>query len=178
MICFSERTFYRKQSVGAPDRSFYQIFFFIICWFPGDFFPAFLTISPLKWLFRIVVYCQSSVGVCSSNSLATRTGRRGTRNLIYILAFILLNLLITSTHYLYSTSPSSGIVAVWFMVRYHRSRKTYFCPRICSQKPLRLTVVLILLSCVEHPIEPLRVASRPPSWSLKPVLWELNSFLM
>ena len=33
-------------------------------------------------------------------------------NLIYILAFILLNLLITSTHYLYSTSPSSGIVAV------------------------------------------------------------------
>ena len=52
------------------------------------------------------------MGVCSSNSLATRTGRRGTRNLIYILAFILLNLLITSTHYLYSTSPSSGIVAV------------------------------------------------------------------
>ena len=66
----------------------------------------------------------------------------------------------------------------WFMVRYHRSRKTYFCPRICSQKPLRLTVVLILLLCVEHPMEPLRVASRPPSWSLKPVLWELNSFLM
>ena len=39
-----------------------------------------------------------SVGVCSSNSLATR---RGTRNLIYILAFILLNLLTTSA---YSTS--------------------------------------------------------------------------
>ena len=30
MICFSERTFYRKQSVGAPDRSFYLIFFIII----------------------------------------------------------------------------------------------------------------------------------------------------
>ena len=38
------------------------------------------------------------VGVCSSNSLATR---RGTRNLIYILAFILLILLTTSA---YSTS--------------------------------------------------------------------------
>ena len=55
------------------------------------------------------------VGVCSSNSLATR---RGTRNLIYILAFILLNLLTTSA---YSTStllllhlfpPTSSIVAV------------------------------------------------------------------
>ena len=40
----------------------------------------------------------SIVGVCSSNSLATR---RGTRNLIYILAFILLILLTTSA---YSTS--------------------------------------------------------------------------
>ena len=49
------------------------------------------------------------MGVCSSNSLATRGG---TRNLIYILAFILLSLLTTSTYYLYSTSPSSGIVAV------------------------------------------------------------------
>ena len=38
------------------------------------------------------------MGVCSSNSLATR---RGTRNLIYILAFILLILLTTSA---YSTS--------------------------------------------------------------------------
>ena len=38
------------------------------------------------------------VGVCSSNSLASR---RGTRNLIYILAFILLNFLTTSA---YSTS--------------------------------------------------------------------------
>ena len=40
------------------------------------------------------------VGVCPSNSLATR---RGTRNLIYILAFILLNLLTTSA---YSASPT------------------------------------------------------------------------
>ena len=56
-----------------------------------------------------------SVGVCSSNSLATR---RGTKNLIYILDFILLNLLTTSA---YSTSTllsysslftSSSIVAV------------------------------------------------------------------
>ena len=36
----------------------------------------------------------SNVGVCSSSSLATR---RGTRKLIYILAFILLKLLTTST---------------------------------------------------------------------------------
>ena len=35
------------------------------------------------------------MGVCSSNSLATR---RGTRNLIYILAFIPLNLLTTSAN--------------------------------------------------------------------------------
>ena len=41
---------------------------------------------------------EGSVRVCSSNSLATR---RGTRNLIYILAFILLNFLTTSA---YSTS--------------------------------------------------------------------------
>ena len=55
------------------------------------------------------------VGVCSSNSLATRWG---TRNLTYILAFIPLNLLTTSA---YTTSPyfscsslltSSSIVAV------------------------------------------------------------------
>ena len=84
-------------------------FFFIICWFPGDFFAAFVTICPPKWFIRIVVYCDCSVGVCSSNSHATR---RGTRNLIYTLALILLNLLTTSTYYLYSTSPSSGIVAV------------------------------------------------------------------
>lgn len=66
----------------------------------------------------------------------------------------------------------------WFMVRYHRSRKTNSCPRIWFQKPLRLTVVPILLLCVEHPIEPLSVTSRPPSWSLKAVLFELNYFLM
>ena len=54
-----------------------------------------------------------SVGVCSSNSLATR---RGTRNLIYILAFILLILLTTSAYststLLFSLLPSSSIVAV------------------------------------------------------------------
>ena len=54
-------------------------------------------------------------GVCSSNSLATR---RGTRNLIYILDFILLILLTTSvllyftSSLLTSASTSSGIVAV------------------------------------------------------------------
>ena len=49
-----------------------------------------------------------SVGVCSNNSLATR---RGTRNLIYILAFILLNLLTTST---YSTTPLLLLVCTNF----------------------------------------------------------------
>ena len=44
------------------------------------------------------------MGVCED--------RRGTRNLIYILAFILLDLLTTSAYYLYSTSPSSVMVAV------------------------------------------------------------------
>ena len=53
----------------------------------------------------------SNVGVCSSSSLATR---RGTRNLIYILAFILLKLLPTSPSTLKITTPtlpSSSIVA-------------------------------------------------------------------
>ena len=56
---------------------------------------------------------QRNVGVCSSNSLATRWG---TRNLIYILAFILLILLTTSAYststLLFSILPSSSIVAV------------------------------------------------------------------
>ena len=54
----------------------------------------------------------SNVGVCSSSSIATR---RGTRNLIYILAFILLKLLTicTSTFTITTpTLPSSSIVAV------------------------------------------------------------------
>ena len=48
--------------------------------------------------FRLTFQILLTVGVCSSNSLATR---RGTGNLIYILAFIFLNLLTTSA---YSTS--------------------------------------------------------------------------
>ena len=41
--------------------------------------------------------------MCSSNSLATR---RGTRNLIYMLAFILLNLLTTSACLLYTSDAA------------------------------------------------------------------------
>ena len=48
------------------------------------------------------------VGVCSSNSLASR---RGTRNLIFILAFILLNFLTTSA---YSTSTLLLLLPLYF----------------------------------------------------------------
>ena len=47
----------------------------------------------------IIIIIIISVGACSNNSLATR---RGTKNLIYILAFILLKLLTAS---IYSTTP-------------------------------------------------------------------------
>ena len=62
--------------------------------------------------FRKIILC--IVGVCSSNSLATWWGAR---NLIYILAVILLNLLTSSAYstspLLFSTSPtSSSTVAV------------------------------------------------------------------
>ena len=51
----------------------------------------------------------SIVGVCSSNSLATRWG---IRNLMYILAFILLNLLTTSTYTAsFSVLPTSPLTS-------------------------------------------------------------------
>ena len=68
----------------------------------------------LKWPFQgNDMNCfDSNVRVCSSSSLTTR---RGTRKLIYILAFILLKLLTTSPSTLKITTPtlpSSSIVAV------------------------------------------------------------------
>ena len=57
----------------------------------------------------------ASVGVCSSNSLAPR---RGTRNLIYMLAFILLFLLTTSA---YSTTFSvlpTSLLLLYFSLLY------------------------------------------------------------
>ena len=66
----------------------------------------------LKAFLSIIV---ASVGVCSSNSLAPR---RGTRNLIYMLAFILLFLLTTSA---YSTTFSvlpTSLLLLYFSLLY------------------------------------------------------------
>ena len=71
-------------------------FFFVLC-FQREFVQN-LSVFGFKFSWIIVI-----VGVCSSNSLATRWG---TRNLIYILVFILLWLLLTLLTLL---SPTSSL---------------------------------------------------------------------
>ena len=103
---FSSRLFCYQIASVSCCVCFLYLFIYFFCFFSFYSFAFFM--------------CVSIVGVCSSNSLATRWG---TRNLIYILTFILLRILLKILIASYSSNSfllfysslltSSSIVAVF-----------------------------------------------------------------